>query len=42
MAKRAEAIEKGLDPDNFGNLSSIMINPADIVEGVYNSKMATA
>ena len=29
----------GLDPDEFGNLSSIMINPNEISNAVYGSNI---
>lgn len=32
-----EAIEEGLDPHEFGNLSSIMINPNEISNALYAS-----
>lgn len=34
-----ELIEQGLDPTEFGNLSSIMINPNEISNAVYASNM---
>ena len=33
-------MEKGLDPDNFGNMSSIMINPNELNEAAYASAIA--
>jgi hypothetical protein len=39
IEKRKEAIEMGLDPDEFGNLSSIMINPNEISNAVYGSNI---
>ena len=33
--KMKEAIDMGLDPDQFGNMSSIMINPNEISNVVY-------
>lgn len=39
LEKRLEAIKEGLDPEEFGNLSSIMINPNEISNAMYASNM---
>jgi hypothetical protein len=37
-----EMIEKGLDPNQFGNLSSIIINPNEISNAICGSNAPSA
>lgn len=39
IEKKKEYIDLGLDPNEFGNLSSIMINPNEISNAVYGSNI---
>lgn len=39
LERKKEAEREGLDPDEFGNLSSIMINPNEISNAIYGSNV---
>lgn len=40
--KKLIAQDMGLDPNEFGNLSSIMINPNEISNAIYASNVLTS